>query len=501
MTNANAETVKLGVQDAIQRTNFEKELRDAIARRKSKGKAPVVANIKVEKFIAQCVKLRSEPGWKMAGAILGRIMADGLYLLSDGDRDQFSARLASQPEEQAGEHSADARAGTQAESAATAEASDSPAAVQNEQRSEPGALALTVSETVFTISEVPTRLSQAERKQLKKCEKFIATGRDAAVEANDALRQIRDQKLYREDFKTFEEYCFKTWSLRRSTAYQRITWAQAQEILSAMADKSVEVNERQARALGGLSDENMVRVWKHAAKASDTPNPTNKDIKAARKELNLAPMKSGAGKHNSKSSSEADQVTTPASSQAEFGPHSRWLTFRDQLDHEYGGWPLAHRVAFRANLRAWLKEQEDGAITGGRLKSTRNALSKSDLYASTSLGCGESPGTQRPMKTGYGRSSANGAEGGIWRCTRIESSPPKTWSAHLTRRINSWSLSGRKSSNLTNSKSHCLKPPAISSPASTTCWKNCNSGLTGISICRRHARRSARATRASVHGS
>ena len=71
-------------------------------------------------------------------------------------------------------------------------------------------------------------------------------------------------------------------------------------------------------------------------------------------------MKSGAGKHNSKSSSEADQVTTPASSQAEFGPHSRWLTFRDQLDHEYGGWPLAHRVAFRANLRAWLKEQEDG---------------------------------------------------------------------------------------------------------------------------------------------
>ena len=272
MTNANAETVKLGVQDAIQRTNFEKELRDAIARRKSKGKAPVVANIKVEKFIAQCVKLRFEPGWKMAGAILERIMADGLYLLSDGDRDQFSARLASQPEEQAGEHSADARAGTQAESAATAEASDSPAAVQNEQRSEPGAL--TVSETVFTISEVPTRLSKAERKQLIKCEKTIATGRDAAFKANDALRQIRDQKLYREDFKTFEEDCSKTWSLRRSTAYQRITWAQAQEILSAMADKSVEVNERQARALGGLSDENMVRVWKHPRTPRTPPTRT-----------------------------------------------------------------------------------------------------------------------------------------------------------------------------------------------------------------------------------
>jgi hypothetical protein len=489
--------------DTSQATIFETRLREDIEKRK--GKAPVVPKAKVKKFIKDCIKLRFEPGWKLAGVILGRIMEAQLYLLSDDDPEQLLARLASRPEDQLGEHSADADAETQADDPAGVQPSDAPTVVQtdrvgqdvttqdaderanpenekpssplrgksrdaakfkeglrhrmegrlgrgyyvgkptqekilnacvdilenpqrgdatailewlgnnrrfyaivdtwpqllkllclpvqepsenkspsygtavdanqpatqtrpsapkNEQRSEPGALTLNVSETVVNISEEPseepTRLSKAERKLLAECEKTIATGREAVFEANAALKRIRDRKLYREGFKTFEDYCFRTWSFRRSTAYQRIMWAQAHEILSAMADKSVEVNERQARALGGLGDEDMVRVWQQAVKASNTQNPTTKDIEAARAELNLVPLKSGAGKHNSKSSSDADQVTTPASSLGEFDPNSRWLTFRHQIDQEYGAWPLADRVAFRANLQVWLKEQEDG---------------------------------------------------------------------------------------------------------------------------------------------
>jgi hypothetical protein len=235
-----------------------------------------------------------------------------------------------------------------------------PSAPKNEQRSKPGALAANTSEAVVTHVEEAPPLSKAERKQLNKYEKIIAKGRDTMLKACKALKGIRDQRLYREKFDTFEDYCLKTWNLARSSAYQRLTWAQAHEVLSATADKAIEINERQARALGGLSDEDMVRVWKQAVKASNAQNPTTKDIKAARKELNLAPVKAGAGKHNSKSSSEADQVTTPASSQEEFDLRSRWQTFRDQVKQEYGNWPQAHRVAFRDNLRAWLKEQEDG---------------------------------------------------------------------------------------------------------------------------------------------
>ena len=180
------------------------------------------------------------------------------------------------------------------------------------------------------------------------------------LKACKALKGIRDQRLYREKFDTFEDYCLKKWNLARSSAYQRLTLAQAHEALSVTADKAIEINERQARALGGLSDGDMVCVWKQALKASNTQNPSTKNLKAARKELNLAPVKSGVGKPSPKPSGEADQVTAPASSQGEFDPGSRWLTFRDQIDHEYGDWPQAHRVAFRDNLRAWLKEQENG---------------------------------------------------------------------------------------------------------------------------------------------
>lgn len=405
MSNTNAETVKLGVPDATQPSLFEKELRDAIARRK--GKAPVFPQQEVERFVTDSVKLRFEPGCIQATKLLDRIRNKRLYLLSDASLGQFAARLSPQIEDPLGEQPADA--GTQADTTAGAEASDSPVVEQtdrvgqdvttgdedergtaenedpgshlgvksghgakikakhtrpsaptNEQRSKLGALAANTSEAVVTNGEEAPPLSKAERKQLNRYEKTIAKGRDAMLKACKALKAIRDQRLYREKFDTFEDYCLKKWNLARSSAYQRLTLAQAHETLSATADKPVEVNERQARALGGLSDEDMVRVWKQAVKASNTQNPSTKNIKAARKELNLAPVKSGAGKPNPKSSGEANQVTTPASSQGEFDPGSRWQTFRDQVTREYEGWPQAHRVAFRDNLRAWLKEQEDG---------------------------------------------------------------------------------------------------------------------------------------------
>lgn len=105
---------------------------------------------------------------------------------------------------------------------------------------------------------------------MEKSEKIIATGRDTMRKAFKELKRIRDGKLYREDFKTFEEYCLKRWGLARSSAYQRLDLAEAYEALSAMTDKPTELNERQARALAGLPDKDKVRVWKHAV-AARTP--------------------------------------------------------------------------------------------------------------------------------------------------------------------------------------------------------------------------------------
>jgi hypothetical protein len=130
MSNTNAVMEKLGVQNAVQASRFEKELRDAIEKRK--GKAPLVPQDKVDKFVRDSIRLRFKPDWKMAATILGRIIDAELYLLSDGNPEQYSARLRPQPEDQLGEHSADADAGTQADAAAGVEASDSPLVVQSD---------------------------------------------------------------------------------------------------------------------------------------------------------------------------------------------------------------------------------------------------------------------------------------------------------------------------------------------------------------------------------
>ena len=117
--------------DTSQATIFETRLREDIEKRK--GKAPVVPKAKVEKFIKDCIRLRFEPDWKMAGVILGRIAGAQLHLLCDDNTEQFAARLASQPEDLPGEQSAEPDTRTQADSAAGAEASDSPAVEQHDR--------------------------------------------------------------------------------------------------------------------------------------------------------------------------------------------------------------------------------------------------------------------------------------------------------------------------------------------------------------------------------
>ena len=103
-------------------------------------------------------------------------------------------------------------------------------------------------------------LTEIERAQLQEYESTIRNGCDAIYASAIALKAIHDLTLFRE-FKTFPAYCRAKWGFRRSAAYQRLELAQANEDLSAMADKAM-LNERQARALAGLTAEEQTRVWK-----------------------------------------------------------------------------------------------------------------------------------------------------------------------------------------------------------------------------------------------
>jgi hypothetical protein len=50
-------------------------------------------------------------------------------------------------------------------------------------------------------------LSEAEKATLAQCETRIAKGWSAFLDVGDALLTVRDSRLYRSAFESFEEYC------------------------------------------------------------------------------------------------------------------------------------------------------------------------------------------------------------------------------------------------------------------------------------------------------
>lgn len=109
-------------------------------------------------------------------------------------------------------------------------------------------------------------LTETEYINLMRCEQIIAEGINTFVKVGNALMEIRDQRLYRERYPTFEEYVGERWSMSRSRAYQMIQAAAVTTSLSTMVDKPR--NERQVRALAKVPVEHRDQVWEGATKTA-----------------------------------------------------------------------------------------------------------------------------------------------------------------------------------------------------------------------------------------
>ncbi len=96
---------------------------------------------------------------------------------------------------------------------------------------------------------------------LAELEIVIANGLQTFVDVGQALLEIRDRRLYRECYKTFDDYCRERWGWSRSYAHRHIQGAQVARLLP-IGDKPG--NEAQARELVPLLDdeEAMLQVWR-----------------------------------------------------------------------------------------------------------------------------------------------------------------------------------------------------------------------------------------------
>ncbi len=99
---------------------------------------------------------------------------------------------------------------------------------------------------------LPTR---AEVDRLAELEHVVATGIATFVAVGVALAEIRDARLYRAGYGTFEAYLEDRWEFRKSQAYRMIEAANTVAILSPIGDTPAIANEAQARAIKPVLDQ------------------------------------------------------------------------------------------------------------------------------------------------------------------------------------------------------------------------------------------------------
>jgi hypothetical protein len=116
-------------------------------------------------------------------------------------------------------------------------------------------------------------LSMHEQSTLETYERTIEAGLKTFLEVGNALLAIRDGKLYRATYATFEAYCQQRWELKQSRAYQLMDAAEVVETLKRSTSESSTIvelpaNEAQARPLATLPPAAQVEVWREAVETA-----------------------------------------------------------------------------------------------------------------------------------------------------------------------------------------------------------------------------------------
>ncbi|MDE2103840.1 MAG: hypothetical protein KGL39_41770 [Patescibacteria group bacterium] len=122
------------------------------------------------------------------------------------------------------------------------------------------------------------KLSSSEQKRYAACKEQISSGLQTCFDTGAALIEIRDSKLFREDFNTFEKFCQQTYKIGRAHAYRLIEASEMK--MSPIGDK-IET-ESQARALAKVPAESRPEVMKAVVESGEV---TAKAITVAAKKI------------------------------------------------------------------------------------------------------------------------------------------------------------------------------------------------------------------------
>jgi hypothetical protein len=118
-----------------------------------------------------------------------------------------------------------------------------------------------------------------EQSRLQELETQIERDKRAFYRIGMALVEIRDSRLYRENYATFEDYCRERWELDRRYAYRLMDSANVVNKLECGQLTTKPANEAQVRPLTKLeTPEAQQEVWEKAVETAPEGKITAKHI-------------------------------------------------------------------------------------------------------------------------------------------------------------------------------------------------------------------------------
>lgn len=160
--------------------------------------------------------------------------------------------------------------------------------------------------------------------ELGTLESRIEKGLRAFWDIGQSLGQIRDKQLYRQSYKTFDEYCLNRWEMSRRSAYRLIQAALVYENVTRGSQSFVNVthgsqnqilptNERQIRPLVTLPPEKQREAWDKAVSTAPNGKVTSDHVAQVAREYH---RENSANKSRQKHSFEQQHQSTNNSEQS-----------------------------------------------------------------------------------------------------------------------------------------------------------------------------------------
>jgi phage N-6-adenine-methyltransferase len=179
---------------------------------------------------------------------------------------------------------------------------------------------------------IVTSLTVVESQELACHEAVIARGLKTFVEVGEALRAIRDDRLYRQGYATFEDYCRERWGINRSYSYELIEAAQVAVNVRNSGHELTAVS--QARPLASLDPDQQRDVWRTAVESAPNGRLTAAHVERTKQRVIYDDFDDGWGDYEDEPAIEKERPpATPDRMTVHYSSSSdEWETPEDIFD-------------------------------------------------------------------------------------------------------------------------------------------------------------------------